>query len=120
MYKNGILLVITLILASCSSTDTKSATASNSSLPATSCDSSYPLAAASQGISGYVQLSYDIDENGRTVNISVIKSVPENVFNEVGKCALSKWKYKPKLVNGTPVYQSGLSVQLDFNLENDS
>ncbi len=120
MYKNGILLILTLAVASCSSTETKLSSASSSDLEETSCDASYPLSAAKEGISGYVQLSYDIDESGRPVNISVIKSMPDNIFDEVGKCALSKWKYNPKLVNGVPVYQSGLSLQLDFNAENDS
>ena len=120
MYKYGISLVMALAVASCSSTESKLSSTSTGDLGATSCDSSYPLSAALEGISGYVQLSYDIDESGRTANIGVIKSVPENVFDEVAKCSLSKWKYNPKLVNGVPVYQPGLSLQLDFNLENDS
>ena len=120
MNKNWFLVVMTLPIISCSSSDNKPTGNLSNKLETGSCDSSYPLAAAADGISGYVQLSFDIDETGRPVNIGVIKSMPEKVFDEAGKCALSKWKYDLKLVNGVPVYQSGLSVQLDYKLEADN
>jgi protein TonB len=31
--------------------------------------------------------------------------------------ALEKWSYKPKRVEGKPVKQTGLTVQLDFGME---
>ncbi len=68
-------------------------------------------------VAPYVQLSFDINEHGETTNIKVIKAEPELVFNQAAIDALSKWKYKPKYVDGQPVYQKGLTVQLDFEKE---
>jgi TonB family protein len=68
----------------------------------------------SQPTEGYVQLQFDITEEGATDNIKVIKSVPSGFFDEEAKKSLSKWKYTPKVVNGVTVRQVDLKVQLDF------
>ena len=63
---------------------------------------------------GYVKLSFDINESGEATNIKVIEAKPEQVFNKAAVRALSKWKYKPKIVDGVATYQKDLTVQLDF------
>lgn len=70
---------------------------------------------ASQYPEGYVQLRFDISEEGTTENIKVIKSVPSGFFDKEAIRALSRWKYEPKLENGIAVRQVGILVQLDFN-----
>lgn len=80
------------------------------------CDSGYPIAAARQGIEGFVQLGFDISTEGKPVNIKVIKSEPAGVFDEPAKCALSKWQYSPKIENGVAVTEIGVKVQLDWDL----
>lgn len=81
------------------------------------CDSGYPISAARQGIEGFVQLGFDINTEGKPVNIKVIKSEPEGVFDAPAICALSKWQYKPKIVDGVAVTETGAKVQLDWDLE---
>lgn len=81
------------------------------------CDSGYPISAAKQGIEGFVQLEFDISAEGKPVNIKVVKSEPEGIFDEKAICALSKWKYAPKIENGVAVAQAGVKVQLDWDLE---
>lgn len=120
MNRKWILLMIVLALVACSSTQTNTPTNSKINNKAQVCDDSYPLAAASNKIEGYVILSYDIDQQGFTRNIAVVESVPEGVFDGAGKCALSKWIYNPKIVNGTSVYQTDFKVQLDFKVKNDN
>lgn len=76
----------------------------------------YPVMAARDGLEGWVQLSFEINEVGGVENIQVINAEPQRIFDREAKRALNKWKYKPKVVNGVPQRQTGLTVQLDFKL----
>lgn len=76
----------------------------------------YPIAAARDGKEGYVQLSFTINEIGGVEDIKIIKAEPKRLFDREAKRALRKWKYKPKMVDGKAVRQTGQTVQLDFNL----
>ncbi|GHG02384.1 energy transducer TonB [Thalassotalea marina] len=77
----------------------------------------YPIEASQHGIEGWVKLGFDINELGEVINISVIDSQPKRLFDKAAKSALKKWKYKAKIVDGKPVIQSGITVQLDFNMQ---
>ena len=89
---------------------------------------SYPAIAIDKGVSetqdsppteGWVKLSFEISETGKTENIKVIESSHSGYFEEEAIKALSKWVYKPEIVNGTPVRQFDKWVQLDFAIEED-
>lgn len=77
----------------------------------------YPIQAARDGKEGWVKLSFTINEIGGVEDVKVIKAKPKRVFDKEAKRALRKWKYKPKVVDGKPMKQSGLTVQLDFKME---
>ncbi|GAB3004301.1 energy transducer TonB [Psychrosphaera aestuarii] len=77
----------------------------------------FPAKAQRDGISGWVQLSFEINEVGGVENVQVINSEPRRVFDREARRALQRWKYKPKVVDGKPQRQTGLQVQLDFNLD---
>lgn len=79
----------------------------------------YPPAAARDGINGWVLLRFTIDETGGVTDVEVIDSEPRRVFDQEARRALLRWKYKPKIVDGTAVRQPGQTVQLDFNLEQE-
>ncbi len=72
----------------------------------------YPLQAAQQGISGYVQIKFDVDAQGKVVNASVIKSSPEQVFDKAALHALQQWRY-----TATGVEHKAQRIQLDFELD---
>ena len=79
-------------------------------------DPRYPARAASNGIEGFVTLSFGISASGEVVDIDVLESSPRNTFDNAAKQALRKWRYQPKMVSGSPVGMSGLQVRLDFTL----
>ena len=76
----------------------------------------FPTKAARDGIEGWVQLSFEINEVGGVENVQVINAQPKRIFDREARKALRKWKYKPKVVDGKAMRQTGLTVQLDFKL----
>lgn len=77
----------------------------------------YPVDAARQGISGWVQLRFSVDEAGNVQDVEVLAAEPANVFNREAMRALRRWKYQPQVIDGRAVKQTNLQVQLDFTLE---
>lgn len=77
----------------------------------------YPIQAARDGKEGWVRLSFTINEIGGVEDVEVIEAEPKRIFDKEAKRALRKWKYKPKVVDGKPEKQFGLTVQLDFKMD---
>lgn len=92
------------------SEETEISVSRNSLVPIVRIAPRYPIAAARAGIEGWVTMSFTINEQGRPSNIKVIDSVPEGVFNEQAVLALSKWLYKPVIVDD-------MKVKLEFKLD---
>lgn len=80
-------------------------------------DPKYPIDAARDGKEGWVILSFNINKLGEVTNIAIVDAEPKRTFNKAAKQALRKWKYRAKIVDGKPVEQHNLSVQLDFKLD---
>jgi protein TonB len=80
----------------------------------------YPPVAARDGLSGWVKLSFTIDEVGQVIDVQVVDAEPKRVFEKEAVRALKGWKYQPQVENGIAVKQTGMQVQLDFNLETEA
>jgi protein TonB len=89
----------------------------NDVIPLVRIEPQYPRKAAMRGTEGWVQLKFDITTAGTVENVTVLKSKPRRIFDQSAKRALSKWKYRPKMVDGKPVARTGLLVQLDFKIQ---
>ncbi|MCT6700037.1 energy transducer TonB [Rheinheimera sp. 4Y26] len=77
----------------------------------------YPVAAARDGVSGWVQLSFSIDATGAVTDVVVLDAEPKRVFEQAAIRALKRWKYQPSLEQGKAYKTTGFTVQLDFSLE---
>ena len=77
----------------------------------------YPIQAARDGKEGWVKLSFTINEIGGVEDVTVLDAKPKRVFDKEAKRALRKWKYKPKVVDGKPERQPGLTVLLNFTID---
>lgn len=76
----------------------------------------YPSRALTRGIEGYVDLQFTITATGATSDINVIAAEPKNTFNNAAIRALSKWKYKPKVVDGIAIAKTGQRTRLRFQI----
>lgn len=77
----------------------------------------YPVAAARDGLEGWVQLRFSVDATGAVTDIEVIAANPQRVFEQEAVRALKRWKYQPSTLDGASAKRTGLQVQLDFNLD---
>jgi len=78
----------------------------------------YPVQAARDGINGWVKMRFSIMPDGSVDEIEVVDAEPKRVFDREAIRALKRWKYSPKIENGQALKQTGIMVQLDFNLDN--
>ena len=76
----------------------------------------YPARAASRHIEGWVKVEFTIQTDGSVDNAVVVGSEPENTFDDAALTAISKWKFKEKIVNGVAVPQRAVQ-KLQFKLE---
>jgi len=78
----------------------------------------YPVRASERGIEGWVVVEFTIAANGTVKDAFVVDSQPARIFDRAALRAVQKWKYKPKIVDETPVERSGIQVKFPFELEN--
>jgi periplasmic protein TonB len=86
-------------------------------LPLVQVEPRYPIAAAQNGLEGYVIVGFDITAQGTVTQARVLESNPKRIFDKAALQAVQNWKYKPKLDAGRTVGQRNQSVRLDFTLE---
>lgn len=77
----------------------------------------YPTRAASRHIEGWVTVEFTVQTDGSVDDAVVVGAEPEDIFNDAALTAISKWKFKEKIVNGIAVTQRAVQ-KLQFKLEN--
>lgn len=76
----------------------------------------YPMSAKQRGVEGWVELMFTITRTGTVADIVVTASNPGTVFNRAAVQAVSKWKYNPRIENGTAVDRRGVRQRIKFQL----
>lgn len=72
----------------------------------------YPAKARERGQQGFVELAFDVDEQGIVNNARVTRSRPKGVFDTAALAALRRWRY-PAQTGRKPV---SLTTRIDFSL----
>ncbi len=75
----------------------------------------YPRDAAMNQIEGYVTIEFTITESGSVRDPRVIDSDPPRVFDREAIRAILRWKFKPRVVDGTAISRQAVQT-IDFNL----
>ena len=76
----------------------------------------YPNRALPRGIEGYCIIEFVVTRNGTTANGKVIECT-SSLFAKASLKASSKFKYKPRVINGTPIDVPGVQHKITFELE---
>ncbi len=77
----------------------------------------YPRRALQRGIEGYVIVEFVVTKAGSVKDPVVVKAEPPGIFDRAAIKAASKFKYKPKVVNGEAIDVAGVQNIIRFQLE---
>lgn len=72
-------------------------------LPVSRTPPQYPYQATRRRIEGWVRVSFLVTAAGDVEDVVLLESEPEGIFDRAALRAVSKWKFKPRIVDGTPV-----------------
>ena len=76
----------------------------------------YPSRAQTRGIEGYCIVEYIVTSTGTTKNPKIVECT-SSLFQSASLKAALKFKYKPRVINGTPIDVPGVQTQITFELE---
>ena len=82
----------------------------------------YPVRASSRGIEGSATVRFDVDESGRVVPDSIImtESVPDGMFNSSAIRAISRFRYEPFVIEGSPRAVKDVEYTFEYRVANQS
>lgn len=75
----------------------------------------YPMQAARDNQQGWVEVEFTVTADGSVSNAHVVDSQPRRIFDRAATEAVSRWQFKPALINGTPTAVV-LKRKLEFKL----
>lgn len=77
----------------------------------------YPPRAASRGLEGYCEISFDLDPRGKPYNLEALCSDP--MFRNSSIKAVRSAEFAARIVDGKPIGQEGLVYPITFKLNED-
>lgn len=75
----------------------------------------YPPRAAERGVEGSCQVTFDVTPDGTPTNISIL-DCDSSLFERSTIRAVERWRYEPKVQDGTAVWRRGVVTRLDYEL----
>jgi periplasmic protein TonB len=79
----------------------------------------YPPRAEQRQQEGWVTVQFTITETGSVVDVVAIDASPKGVFDDAAIKAVQRWRYNPKVENGTAVARKGVRTLLTFKLADE-
>jgi TonB family protein len=73
----------------------------------------YPQRALQRGVSGWVQLEFDITDLGAVENVRVAKST-DQLFDQISIATVQRWRYVPRFENGLPLRRNNEQTVIKF------
>ncbi len=77
----------------------------------------YPRRALSRGIEGYVIVQFTVTKTGTTRDHIIVESKPKGIFDRSAIQAATKFKYKPRVIDGKPIDVPGVQNKITFRIE---
>ncbi len=77
----------------------------------------YPRRAQSRGIEGFVVVEFTVSKTGAVVSPVVVQAEPEGVFERAALDAVVKFKYKPRVVDGSAMSVAGVQNKISFEID---
>ncbi|MEJ2513736.1 MAG: energy transducer TonB [Gammaproteobacteria bacterium] len=87
-------------------------------IPIVRIEPQYPRDALVRGLEGWVQVEFTILEDGSVRDVDVLDADPVGVFERNAVRAVMRWKFKPRIVDGTAVKRRGRQT-IEFRLLQD-
>ena len=76
----------------------------------------YPMRARMKRIEGWVKIEFLITGEGEVFDATIVESHPRGIFDREAIRAITRWKFKPKIIGGEAVQQRAVQV-LQFKLK---
>ncbi len=77
----------------------------------------YPEEAKRRGTEGYVDVQFTVSPDGLVLDPSVVAAQPENVFDEAALESIVRYRFKPRVLDGSPVAAAGVRHRVEFTLD---
>ena len=77
----------------------------------------YPRRAQTRGITGYCIVEYTVTTTGAIRDPQPVDCQPQGIFERASVKAATKFKYKPRVVDGSPIEVAGVQNKFTFELE---
>ncbi|MCJ9428435.1 energy transducer TonB [Kordiimonas marina] len=88
-------------------------------IPIVRVEPQYPRRALERGIEGWAVVEFAVNADGQVENPVIIDAQPKGYFEHASLSAVSKFKYKPKVVDGHAVRSTGVRYRMTFTLGDD-
>lgn len=89
-------------------------TGTGAAIPLVAMLPTYPHRALVRGLEGWVDVEIDIDAAGVVTTATVLGAEPPNVFNQSALRAVRKFRFRPKMVDGTAYPTRGLRYRIRY------
>ena len=86
-------------------------------MPQVRIEPDYPQLAKARGLEGWITFSFTVTREGRVKDVAIVDADPPKVWDAATLRAVSNWRYQPRMKDGVPVEQRGVTATYRFKLD---